>query len=50
MEKFCILNESDKDLRYVFKSVFLAAVWRADRRGTEMDAVGLIRKWLHFSR
>lgn len=30
--------------------IILAAVWRADGRGTKMDAVGLIRKLLHFSR
>ena len=35
---------------YTLRKIILAAVWRAEGRGTEMDTAGLIRKLLHFSR
>ena len=40
MEKICISSGSDKDWRCIFRSVFLAAVWRADWANPVGEAEG----------
>lgn len=43
------VQSSGMSLR-ILRKIVLAAVWRAEGRGTKLEAVRLIRKLLHFSR